>query len=338
MTKRVAGCRSPGGFRLSLTSFPVVIDEPHLHEAGRRTLRRRSLPHREPRAVNTISGGDSAAWAARRLESWPQSGHLGPRHASQMQRLRPTEWGPQKGLEREKPDVTLLVAERTKPRREASGPVSFFCFSSCSLRNGPSLPPSPPLPLPFHKYWGVSHVSGAPVVYPPSPGLQRATRGHLRAEQRSSSHSPAVHTHPVPWGAPDWGRASRTHSGPGPGGVPCRAGLGQGPTASLHHPHGGSGGSRQGLVPPPPRAGTSLSGQLGSARDHTTPPGAPSALALCPGREKKGGPRPSFFSSSSKWLPWVAPHLSGLCSPDWTVGPGRAETGPLPAWPRPSEI
>lgn len=149
MTKRVAGCRSPGGFRLSLTSFPVVIDEPHLHEAGRRTLRRRSLPRREPRAVNTISGGDSAAWAARRLESWPQSGHLGPRHASQMQRLRPAEWGPQKGLEREKPDVTLLVAERTKPRREllaqylfSASPVALYEMVPPSLPRRPSPSPS----------------------------------------------------------------------------------------------------------------------------------------------------------------------------------------------------
>lgn len=39
-------------------------------------------------------------------------------------------------------------------------------------------------------------MSGAPVVYSPSPGLQRATRGHLRAEQKSSTkrvvHAPTV--------------------------------------------------------------------------------------------------------------------------------------------------
>lgn len=197
MTKRVAGCRSPGGSRLGPTSLPVVIDEPHLHEAGRRMLRRCCLPRREPGAINTISGGDSGSLGSSKAGILAKIRAPGPSPRFTDVEAEACRGVVPKKVRRKRNSISDRWSQRGQSPNVRLLAQSVFSASLPTLYEmvPPSLSPCPS-PFPFHKHWGVSHVSGAPVAYSPSPSLQRATRGHLRAEQRGSAkrvvQAPAV--------------------------------------------------------------------------------------------------------------------------------------------------
>lgn len=201
------------------------------------------------------------------------------------------------------------------------------------------LPPS----LPFHKYWRALPVPGTPSCFFTQPPFN--VRGQQRSHTgRHTLSQSCVHTGPVPC-LSEQGPWTQPGS-PGPGGVTCGVGTGQGQVVSPHHPWegtraaglaAGDGGGCPGCGPlglrPNPWAGSSPPGHLGSM-EHD-PCWAPSASAVGLGIE------------SLKLVPLI-PHrhwvtschglpLLGLWASiyDCTTGPERAEAGSPPAQPLP---